>query len=106
MVTGTEQWRGHILATATDPNVVMPQPASHLARLTPDEINLFKQWIKEGAKYEKHWSFVAPQKSALPKISNKKWVKNEIDYFVAEKIEEKELSPNKEAEKEISFFYG
>jgi hypothetical protein len=26
---------------STDPNVVMPQPASHLERLTPDEINLF-----------------------------------------------------------------
>jgi hypothetical protein len=78
----------------------MPQPASHLAKLTPEEIALFTQWIKEGGKYEKHWSFVAPKKAALPKIDNTKWVKNEIDYFIAEKIEEKKLAPNAIAEKE------
>lgn len=83
-----------------DPNIVMPQPASHLAKLTPEEIALFTQWIKEGAVYEKHWSFVAPKKVALPKIDNTKWVKNEIDYFIAEKIEEKKLAPNAIAEKE------
>ena len=27
---------------STDPNIVMPKPESHLARLTPEEINLFK----------------------------------------------------------------
>ena len=83
-----------------DPNIVMPQPASHLAKLTPEEIALFTQWIKEGAVYEKHWSFVAPKKVALPKIDNTKWVKSEIDYFIAEKIEEKKLAPNAIAEKE------
>ncbi len=85
---------------STDPNVIMPQPESHLAKLTPEEINIFKRWIKEGAKYEKHWSFVAPIKTVLPKIENDDWVKNEIDYFIAEKIEEKNLSPNQIAEKE------
>jgi hypothetical protein len=86
--------------SSDDPNIVMPQPASHLAKLTPEEIALFTQWIKEGAKYEKHWSFVAPKKAALPKIDNTQWVKNEIDYFIAEKIEEKKLAPNAIAEKE------
>lgn len=85
---------------STDPNVIMPQPESHLAKLTPEEINIFKRWIKEGAKYEKHWSFVAPIKTSLPKIENDDWVKNEIDYFIAEKMEEKNLSPNQIAEKE------
>ena len=85
---------------SNDPHVVMPQPESHLAKLTPAEIEVFKRWIKEGAKYEKHWSFVAPAKTALPKIENEGWVKNEIDYFIAEKMEEKGLTPNKMAEKE------
>jgi phage gpG-like protein len=85
---------------STDPNVIMPQPESHLAKLTPSEIEMFKRWIREGAKYEKHWAFVAPIKTSLPKIENDDWVKNEIDYFIAEKIEEKNLSPNPIAEKE------
>ena len=85
---------------STDPNVIMPQPESHLAKLTPSEIEMFKRWIREGAKYEKHWAFVAPIKTSLPKIENDDWVKNEIDYFITEKIEEKNLSPNPIAEKE------
>ncbi len=85
---------------SADPHVMMPQPESHLAKLTPAEVQLFKRWIKEGAKYEKHWAFVAPKKAALPKIKNDDWTKNEIDYFIAEKMEEKDLSPNKIAAKE------
>ena len=85
---------------SNDPHVVMPQPESHLAKLTLAEVEIFKRWIKEGAKYEKHWSFVAPIKTALPKIENEDWAKNEIDYFIAEKMEEKGLTPNKIAEKE------
>ena len=85
---------------SNDPHIVMPQPESHLAKLTPPEVEIFKRWIKEGAKYEKHWSFVAPIKTALPKIENEDWAKNEIDYFIAEKMEEKGLTPNKIAEKE------
>ena len=85
---------------SNDPHVLMPQPESHLAKLTLAEVEIFKRWIKEGAKYEKHWSFVAPIKTALPKIENEDWAKNEIDYFIAEKMEEKGLTPNKIAEKE------
>ncbi len=85
---------------SNDPHVVMPQPESHLAKLTLAEVEIFKRWIKEGAKYEKHWSFVPPIKTALPKIENEDWAKNEIDYFIAEKMEEKGLTPNKIAEKE------
>ena len=85
---------------SSDPHIMMPQPESHLAKLSPAEIEIFKRWIKEGAKYEKHWAFVAPQKTSLPKIKNTGWVKNEIDYFIAEKQEEKNIVPNKTAEKE------
>lgn len=85
---------------STDPKIMMPLPESHLTRLTADEIALFKRWIQEGAKYEKHWAFVAPKKAPLPKIDNSSWVSNEIDYFIAEKMEEKDLSPNKEANKD------
>ena len=79
---------------------MMPLPESHLTRLTADEIALFKRWIQEGAKYEKHWAFVAPKKAPLPKVDHSRWVSNEIDYFIAEKMEGKSLSPNDEANKD------
>lgn len=85
---------------STDPKIMMPLPESHLTRLTADEIALFKRWIQEGAKYEKHWAFVAPKKAPLPKVDHNRWVSNEIDYFIAEKMEGKSLSPNDEANKD------
>jgi hypothetical protein len=86
---------------STDPAVLMPLPESNLPQLTPEEIAVFKQWIKEGAKYEKHWSFIPPAKTEIPEVDNGKWVKNEIDNFILEKIEKKGLKPNDEASREI-----
>jgi len=86
--------------SSNDPAVMMPVPESHLARLTTDEIKLFSKWIEQGAKYEKHWAFVAPVKEALPEVDHKKWVKNEIDPFILEKMEAKGFSPNETASRE------
>ena len=85
---------------STDPAVLMPLPESNLPQLTPEEIGVFKQWIKEGAKYEKHWSFIPPVKTALPEVDNEKRVKNEIDNFILEKVEKSGLKPNAEASRE------
>ena len=85
---------------SNDPKVMMPVPESHLTKLTLEEIALFKRWIKEGAKYEKHWAFEAPKKMALPEVSKSSWVKNEIDRFVLHKMEQKDFSPSEEANRE------
>ena len=79
---------------STDPAVLMPLPESNLPQLTPEEIAVFKQWIKEGAKYEKHWSFIAPVKSEVPEVKNDDLVKNEIDNFILRKIENHGLKQN------------
>jgi len=86
--------------SSTDPTYQMPIPESHLGALTEYEVGVIKKWIKQGAKYEKHWAFITPVKPALPEVENKKWVKNEIDYFILKKIEEKGLTTNEEADKE------
>ncbi len=86
--------------TSTDTSYQMPPPSSHLPTLTETEIKLIKKWIEQGAKYEKHWAFVAPKKSTLPKVKNSKWPKNEIDFFMLQKMEQKDLAPNEEADKE------
>ncbi|TWI83580.1 cytochrome c [Lacibacter cauensis] len=86
--------------SSTDSAIVMPTPESHLGALSEYEIDLFKKWIKQGAKYEPHWAFTAPVKAPLPEVKNKKWVKNEIDRFILAKLEEEGLEPNDEADKE------
>lgn len=85
---------------SADPTYQMPVPESHLGLLTPEQIDLFKRWIKQGAKYEKHWAFTQPVKKPLPEVNDKGWVKNEIDNFTLAKMEQKGLKPNEEADKE------
>ena len=85
---------------SNDPKIMMPLLESHLTKLSKDEIALFKRWIQEGAKYEKHWAFVAPTKAALPEVDHTKWVRNEIDHFILEKMEEKGFDPNDEASRD------
>lgn len=86
--------------SSTDSTYMMPTPESHLGALSEYEVKLFKKWIEQGGKYEPHWAFIAPVKSPLPAIERKDWVKNEIDYFVLDKMSLKNLKPNEEADKE------
>ncbi|MCF2487411.1 PSD1 and planctomycete cytochrome C domain-containing protein [Dyadobacter sp. CY347] len=85
--------------TSVDPAYQMPTPESHLGLLNETEIGLVRKWIEQGAKYEKHWAFTAPVLPALPQVSDKEWPKNEIDYFVFQKMEAAGLAPNDEADK-------
>lgn len=85
--------------TTKDTSEMMP-PASSNLKLNSREIDILKRWIKQGAKYEKHWAFISPKLSPLPSVDNKDWVKNEIDYFVLAKIEQKGMEPNQETDKE------
>lgn len=85
--------------SATDTSILMPPPSSNLA-LTPMEVKLIEKWISQGAKYKKHWAFLAPVKSPLPDVKDKEWPKNEIDRFTLAAMEKKGFSPNEEADKE------
>lgn len=90
----------YLRITSKDTALQMPSKFSKLPRLTQHEIDLIKKWIEQGAKYEPHWAFVAPVKPALPKIDDKSWVINELDYFVLAKMQIKGLAPNHQASKE------
>ena len=87
--------------SSTDPSYQMPEPESHLGLLSEREIQLFTAWIKQGAKFEKHWAFVKPEKAKLPEVSDMAWPKNEIDYFTLAKMDEQRLVHNEEAAKEL-----
>src|SRR5690606_33962507 len=54
----------------------------------------------QGAKYEKHWAFIPPEKLPLPVVKRKDWPRNEIDHFILKKMESKNFGPNPEADKE------
>ena len=81
-----------------DEDLRMPPPDSN-KRLTPAEIELVRQWIKQGAAWQEHWSFVPPQLRALPNVANKSWLKTPVDLFVLDRLEKAGLSPSGAADK-------
>nr|AGW45562.1 planctomycete cytochrome C domain secreted protein [uncultured bacterium Lac161] len=84
--------------TTKDEDDLMPPPKSG-KKLTPQQIDLLKRWIAEGAPWQTHWAYEAPKRPALPQLKDKKWPKNEIDHFVLAKLEKEKLKPSPEADK-------
>ena len=68
---------------SSDSEYMMPPPDANLA-LNDEEKALITKWIEQGAAYKPHWSFVAPQKEALPTVQNKDWAQQDFDYFTSE----------------------
>jgi hypothetical protein len=78
--------------TTTDQDDVMPPPETHKS-LKPSEVALLKQWIKEGAKYQEHWAFIAPIRPAPPQDGTQ-WSTSPIDQFVVARLAEQGLKPS------------
>ena len=87
----------HRIAT-TNAEERMP-PAKTKKKLTPTQIALLRQWVKEGGKYEKHWSLIAPEVAPLPVLKQKGWPRNGIDHFVLARLETGGLRPSPAADK-------
>ena len=75
----------------------MPPVESHKS-LKPKEIEILKQWIKEGAVYEDPWAYVAPVKHPAPKVKQSDWPTNWVDHFVLARLEKKGLAPAADAD--------
>jgi hypothetical protein len=84
--------------TSKDADEQMPPPDAH-KQLTAPQRELIRRWVAEGAKWQPHWSFLAPTRPALAATKNPSWVRNPIDRFVAAKLEAAELSPAPEADR-------
>jgi hypothetical protein len=83
---------------SSDPDEQMPPPDAHRT-LTAAQVKLLQQWIAEGAKYETHWAFVAPERPPLPVVKDANWARNPIDRFVLARLEKEQLHPSPEADR-------
>ena len=83
---------------STDKDELMPPPKAHRS-ISPEEKSNLKRWISEGAKYQAHWSFIAPVKVTPPQVKNPGWIRNPIDQFVLAKLEANGLAPSPEADR-------
>jgi hypothetical protein len=50
---------------STDPKLLMPPPASG-KKLKPDQVAVLRQWVLDGAVYQKHWAFEPPVRPEVP----------------------------------------
>jgi hypothetical protein len=84
---------------AKDTDDIMPPPSSYLT-LTAAEKETLRAWIAQGAKYEPHWAFIPlPAAVAVPEVKNRTWPRNEIDRFIAARLDKAGLKPSHEASK-------
>ncbi|MEM9021518.1 MAG: DUF1553 domain-containing protein [Planctomycetota bacterium] len=77
----------------------MPPLDSTKPQLTPEQVDLLRRWIEQGAAYTDHWSFVKPTKPELPEVSDPSWPSNGIDHFIHRGLEDQGLTPMPEADK-------
>lgn len=94
--------------TATDPEDRMPYKE---APLSEEEIDILTKWVKQGAKWGTHWAYQPIKEQSIPNLKKRffglwsspyaSWIKNPIDQFILQKLEEKDLKPSAEADKLI-----
>ena len=78
---------------------VMP-PEKDGKPLTSEEKAILKQWISEGAEYQGHWAFLKPERLPAPKVENPQFtIRNEIDAFIAARLEQEGLQASPEADR-------
>jgi hypothetical protein len=76
-------------------------PASSGRKLTQAQIDLIKNWIDSGAKWETHWAYAVPVRPDLPAVGNEAWAKTPIDRFVLAKLDKEGLHAAPEAPKSV-----
>ncbi|HVW02599.1 MAG TPA: DUF1549 domain-containing protein, partial [Planctomycetaceae bacterium] len=80
---------------STDPNEQMPPPASKLGGLTPQEADILKRWIAQGAEYENHWAFIPLRPVNVPESNEQ----SPIDAIVRNALAKRGITPQPEADR-------
>ena len=83
-----------------DPEAVMPPP-KHGDPFTPEQAEIVKKWIEQGANYETHWAYQQPDRPAVPKTKGapEQWQQHPVDAFIHKQLAQKNLTPSPEADR-------
>ena len=84
--------------TSSDEVERMP-PAETGRQLSAEEIELLRRWISEGAEYQPHWSFIAPQRPDVPQSDSDEWSRNDVDRFLLARWESENLAHSPDADR-------
>ena len=84
--------------THSDPDERMPPPETGKV-LKPEQIELLKRWIREGANYSRAWAYVSPKRHPVPNPRRGDWAVNWIDRFILARLEKEGLKPSPQADR-------
>ena len=84
--------------TATDAESVMPPPDSGKS-LTEREKRLLAEWIRQGARWQDHWAYSAPQRHRAPQTQHPRRTRNVIDAFINHRLQREGIPPSPEADR-------
>jgi hypothetical protein len=79
--------------TSMDDDERMPPVDSGLS-LTTAEIDVIRKWIRQGARWEHHWAYNPPERPAIPRVSQRRRLGNEIDAYVLSHLERTGVDPS------------
>ncbi len=79
---------------SSDKDEVMPPPKAHKSPITEDQRSILKRWIEQGAQYEPHWAFVAPERPVVPSVSGAR----PIDAFIRAELRKRGLEASAPAD--------
>jgi Protein of unknown function (DUF1553)/Protein of unknown function (DUF1549)/Planctomycete cytochrome C len=79
-----------------DPVEVMPPPRLH-RELSASQIELLTEWIRQGAKWGKHWAYETVTRPTVPKNGEQ----NPIDAFLFERLSSEKLTFSPEADRSL-----
>jgi hypothetical protein len=85
--------------TTKDEDDLMPPPKSN-RKLTPQQIDLLRRWVDQGAPWGQHWAFETPRRPEPPPAKDKKWTRNPVDQFILARLDKEGLKPSPEAPRE------
>ncbi len=96
-----EPEKSHVFVriTTDDEDDVMP-PRKSGKKLTARQVALIKKWIEQGAEYQPHWSYIRPERPAVPEVeTDAGLLLGQVDALIQAKLRETELAPSGEADR-------
>ncbi|HYT88445.1 MAG TPA: PSD1 and planctomycete cytochrome C domain-containing protein, partial [Gemmataceae bacterium] len=93
--------QSHLWQRVSSVDAAKRMPPSKSGRqLTPQQLDLLRRWIEQGAKWQNHWSFIPPQRPPLPAVKDVSWPRNPLDHFIRARLEGGKFKPAPEASRE------
>ena len=78
----------------------MPPADSNRPRLSAAEVELVRRWIRQGAKFDEHWSYRPPIRPELDSLPGSRR-DHPVDRFIAHKLQQGGVQPGPRADRAV-----